>query len=81
MRTVNFHYQKFYMGQVVVATKEYHNGLTHIHIGDLGYVQDITIENLPDFGLFNIKIIHLKFGNHEFGLNQTYAKEYVSGML
>lgn len=77
MRTLNFHHLKFSIGQSVIIKKEYKNGITHLRIGEVGKVVSITIENLPDFGLFDIRVVHFKFGQHEFGLNQASAEEHM----
>jgi len=74
MRIINFHHLKFSIGQSVIVIKEYKNGGTHLRVGDVGKVADISIENLPDFGLFDIRIVHFKFNQHEFGLNQKDAE-------
>lgn len=77
MRVINFHCSKFSIGKSVVVIKEYKNGMTHLRVGEVGFVVDITTESLPDFGLFDIKIIHFEFGMHQFGLNENIAKEYM----
>ena len=77
MRIINFHHLKFSIGQAIVVIKEYKNGGTHLRIGEVGSITDITIQSLPDFGLFDIRVIHFKFGKHEFGLNQASAEEYM----
>lgn len=77
MRILNFHHHKFVTGQTVVIIKNFRNGGTHLRVGDVGKVTFISIENLPDFGIFNIRVVHLKFKQHEFGLNQKDAEIYM----
>lgn len=77
MRVINFRYSKFSIGKSVVIIKEYKSGMIHLRIGEVGIIDDITIENLPDFGLFDLRIVHFKFGPFGFGLSDKIAQEYM----
>jgi hypothetical protein len=81
MRVINYRYSRFPIGRSVQVIKEYINGMIHLRVGDVGVVTDLTIEQLPDFGLFDIRIVHFEFGPHKFGLNEDIAKEYMERML
>jgi hypothetical protein len=66
----------FSTGKIIVAIKEFKNGSIDISVGDQGIVKKITIESFPDFGLFDVRILHMKFGKHELSIGEQIAKGY-----
>lgn len=77
MFVVNSHAKLFYIGRRVVIKKSYNSGMTNLHTGDTGIVEDITIESFPDMNIFNLKIIHFDFGFVKVSFGEPLAKEYV----
>ena len=76
MKTLNFNSRVFAVGRTVTAIKEYKQGTVQICVGDKGKVEDITIESFPDLFLFDIKIIHMRFGTGPVGMAEEIANEY-----
>ena len=67
---------KFLIGRNIVAIKKYTNGLIKINIGNMGIVKDVTVDNFPDLGYFDLKIIHFIFDKHKFGMEEKIAESY-----
>lgn len=79
MKIINLKTYKFSVGKIVVVYKSYQNGIltsVNLSIGDTGKVYKITIESLPEFGLFNLRIVHIKFDKCNIVMNEDIAKEY-----
>jgi len=72
MKTINFKTYKFAIGRLVVATESY----KEISVGDIGIVEKITFESLPDFGLFDIRMIHMNFGDDMIIMGEDVARRY-----
>jgi hypothetical protein len=75
MRVLNIS-KEFAVGKSIVAIKEFINGSVVISVGDQGVIEKITIESFPDFGLYNIRVLHMKFGEHELGLGEQLAESF-----
>lgn len=67
---------KFNIGKTVIAYKAYKGKNININVGDSGIIDEITFESLPDFGLFNIRIIHMNFGNCKIAMGEDVVKGY-----
>jgi len=77
MRTINLHYHKFKVGNKVKMIKPYSNGIVKLNIGDLGIIKSISIEHLPDIGLFDLRILHLDFIKYKISMGDDVAKEFM----
>jgi hypothetical protein len=77
MRVVNFHAQKFSVGKTLIIIKPYTSGNVVLSVGATGIIERITVESFPDLMLFDIRILHVRFGKHTFGLNEKLAEEYM----
>ena len=75
MRVLNFH-SKFTLGSTIEVKKIYSGGAFTLDMGARGVVEKITIESLPQMGLFDLRIVHMKFGNHQLGMEEKIAREY-----
>ncbi len=77
MRTINIKSSsKFNIGKIVIAYKIYKGKNTNINVGDSGIIDKITFESLPDFGLFDIRIVHMSFINCKIAMGEDVVKEY-----
>lgn len=78
MKVINIKksFSKFDIGKIVIAYKVYKGKNTNIEVGDYGVIEKITFESLPDFGLFNIRIVHMDFLNCKIAMGEDVAKEY-----
>lgn len=75
IKILNFS-NKFAIGKRVVAIKEFKNGSLLISVGDEGIIDKVTIESFPDIGLFNLKILHIDFGNKHLSMGEEVAEGY-----
>ena len=75
MKILNFS-NKFAIGKHIIAVKEFKYGSIKISVGDKGTINKITIESFPDIGLFNLKILHMDFGNHQLSMGEEVAEGY-----
>ena len=75
MRVLNF-YTKFQMGSIVQVKKTYTGGMFTLTVGVQGIVDKITIESLPQMSLFNLRVIHMKFGKEQLNMEESIAREY-----
>ena len=75
MKTINFS-NKFIIGKNIIAIKKYIYGSVKIDAGDIGTVEDITIDSFPDLGFFDLKMIHMSFGSHKLGMEEKIALGY-----
>lgn len=77
MRTINCKNKKFRIGQSVIMTKVYVNGKTILTNGTIGKIVSESIINLPDMGLFNIRVLDIHFLNTDLSIGEDVAKEYM----
>jgi hypothetical protein len=75
MRVINFT-PKFAVGKNIVTIKEFKDGFKHICVGDKGIVDKITIESFPDLNLYNLRILHMDFGNNQLSMGEEIAYKY-----
>lgn len=75
MRVLNFK-AHFSLGNSIRVKKIYTNGSVSLQIGDIGAVTKVSIENFPDMGLFDLRIIHMSFGQQHVGMEEGIAREY-----
>ncbi len=74
MKVINVEAHKFTVGLNVVVIKPYCIGSIILQIGSIGRIEKITNEHLPDFGLFNLRILHMVFGSKRFGISGIEEK-------
>jgi len=79
MRVININskQQKFPVGCQVVVVKEYYDKQIQLMIGLYGRVTGASVHSLPDYGLINIRVIEVNFGNMLLKMNEALAGEYL----
>lgn len=75
MRVLNFK-TPFVIGTIVKVKKDYKSGSITLVVDTEGIVDKITIESFPDLGLFNLRIIHMIFGQDAIGMEESIARGY-----
>ena len=77
MFTVNAHAQRFLAGKKVIVKKSYKSGSVALSIGDIGLITKISVENFPDLGLFDLRIIHMEFSHVKLSMGEGVADTFM----
>ena len=77
MKIINFKSHKFSIGKKVIVKVPYKIGTIILPIGAIGRVINVSYENLPAFGLINIKILEIDFGKHKVSMGESIADTYM----
>ena len=77
MRTINSNKSPFKIGRQVAVIKTYLSGSVHLYRGDVGTITGIETYNLPDFGLFDVKVYSMDFYGRKISLGEGLMKEYI----
>ena len=77
MRIINSNPSPYKVGRRVVVTKVFASGSTLLHIGDIGIIKHIETHNLPDFGLFDLKVYNISFIGNEVNIGEGIMKDYM----
>lgn len=80
MRTINVTHSLYRIGKRVVVTKLFSSGSVILHVGDVGIIRGIESHNLPDFGLFDLKVYNISFIGNEVSVGEGIIKEYMDLM-
>ena len=56
---------------------EYNSGMIHLLAGEIGVIIGEYIENVPDMGLFNIRVIEVEFKAHTINVGVSIAEVYM----
>jgi len=77
MYVINSNASKFIIGKKVIMIKNYTNGSIKLNVGEKGVVKDTHTMNIPDMGLFNIRVLDLVFNNQTIHVGDQIAEEYM----
>jgi len=77
MRVINRKAKPFAIGRKVIIVKDFKSGMIHLAIGEVGLIVGEHIENLPDMGLFNIRVIEIEFKAHKINIGVGIADTYM----
>lgn len=68
----------FVTGKNVEAVKDFTNKTIKISAGDRGVVENVTVEDFPDFGLSGVKMVHMDFNGHKIKIGELLVGRYVN---
>ena len=77
MRTINSNPSPYKVGKRVVVTKVFSSGSAVLHVGDVGIITKIEMHNLPDFGLFDLKMYDISFIGTNICIGEGIMKDYM----
>ena len=77
MRIINQKTKKFAIGKQVIVKKRYESGAIVLFCGMIGSIVGRSIYNVPDMGLYNVKVIDLIFSHCVLSISEVIANEYV----
>ncbi len=77
MRTINKKATKFDIGKKVIVKKRYDLGNINVNVGDVGVIISASKFNLPDMGLFDLRVIDIKFPNGVISMGEQVCEEYM----
>ncbi len=80
MRILNFKAKKFAVGRMVMIKLKYQSGNINLDIGDCGKIVGESYVDLPDMGLFNIRVLDLDFGQHKFSVGEGIAETFMDAV-
>lgn len=78
MRTINSKPVEPKIGRKVIVKKEYKSGNHYLYIGEVGNIVGVSTYNLPDFGLFDVKVYDIKFASYILSWGEGIIKEYLN---
>lgn len=81
MRVINSKTRKFRVGSKVRITRVYQSGNITLNVGDIGKITGQKFYNLPDMGLFNIRVIDINFGKHKISIGVAIAEMHMEGVI
>jgi hypothetical protein len=74
---INSNASRLLVGRHVIVIKTYSSGNTKLNIGDCGTITDEQFMDVPDLGLFNIRVLSLSFGSQVLHIGEQIIKEYL----
>lgn len=77
MRTINKKAIKFDIGKKVIVKKRYDLGNINVNVGDIGVIINCGHISLPDMGLFDIRVIDIKFSNGTISMGEQICEQYM----
>ena len=77
MRVLNFRARKFAIGKKVKLVMDFKSGSILLVAGCIGTIIGEHIENLPDMGLFNIRVLEIDFVKHRIAVGEAVADTYM----
>jgi hypothetical protein len=77
MRVLNFKAKKFILGRKVIVKKTFVNASVILATGEIGKIISESHIDLPDMGLFNIRVLEIEFPNNTINIGEPIAEEYM----
>jgi hypothetical protein len=76
MRTINSKL-KYRVGMKVIVIRPYVSNSANLIIGNVGIIKSVSLYDLPDFGLYNLKAYEIDFFSCTVSFGEAFIKEYV----
>lgn len=77
MRILNFKSKKFAVGKKVIIVQTYQSGMITLNVGNIGKITGESYHDVPDMGLFNIRVVDLDFGIHKLSIGEVIAEMFM----